>query len=53
MRSGSAMYESDNVRDHRVRTMIMQAEKTARKPDFACIDKFSNSVLKMKRILHN
>ena len=29
--------ESDNVRDHRVRTIILQAEKHARNPDFACI----------------
>ena len=27
----------DNGSDHRVRTIILQAEKTARKPDFACI----------------
>ena len=32
-----AIAPQDNVSDHRVRTMIMRAEKTARKPDFACI----------------
>ena len=31
------MIKRDNGRDHRVRTVILQAEKTARKPDFACI----------------
>ena len=27
----------DNVRDHRVRTIILQAEKRTHKPDFVCI----------------
>ena len=27
----------DNVRDHRAGTIILQAEKSARKPGFACI----------------
>ena len=29
--------KSDNGRDHRAGTMILQAEKPARKPGFACI----------------
>ena len=35
--------ERDNGSDHRVRTMILQAEKTARKPDFACIALLSHA----------
>ena len=29
--------KANNVRDHRAGTIIMQAEKSARKPGFACI----------------
>ena len=31
------MVVADNGSDHRVRTEILQAEKTTRKPDFVCI----------------
>ena len=41
MRSGSAMYESDNGSDHRART-VNAASKQARKPGFACITLLSN-----------